>query len=189
MGRRYSIERWREDYAPNPAMLRLLLAREGYRVFQWHDAPGTIYGSHKHDEDQSHWVVSGRLEITVETQGTYVLCAGDRDHLPADNYHTARVLGDDPVFYIVGSKIEAVQTISTGPDVAEIQEMIASQIVAKPKARSRSKASAKKAAPRKAKSKKKGNARKAKAKVEPQDEEAEDLAKVNDLIRIFEKFL
>jgi quercetin dioxygenase-like cupin family protein len=101
----YRIERWREPYAPNPAMLRRTLEQEGYRVFQWCDRPETTYGSHKHVEDQAHWIVSGKLELTVEGSGTFVLEAGDRDFLPAETYHTARVAGCEAVIYLVGQKL------------------------------------------------------------------------------------
>lgn len=98
----YRVERWKEPYPPNPAMLRLELVGEGYDVFQWADRPNTSYGSHKHPQAQSHWIVSGNLEIVVERVGRYVLGPGDRDFMPADTYHTARVLGNEPVVYLVG---------------------------------------------------------------------------------------
>jgi len=83
-------------------MLRHLMSIEGYRVFEWGDRPGSIYVNHKHDEDQSHWVVSGRLELTIEHYGVIVLEPGDRDFMPAGAYHSARVLGDKTVVYLVG---------------------------------------------------------------------------------------
>lgn len=99
----YRIEKWSLPTPPNPAMLRFLLEREGYRVSQWSDNPGVAYGNHKHDEDQSHWIVSGSLEFTVERIGTFVLEPGDRDFMPAGTYHSARVVGDEPVMYLVGA--------------------------------------------------------------------------------------
>ena len=104
------VERWKEFYAPNPAMLRLLLVREGYRVFQWADRPGTISGVHLHDEDQSHWVISGELEITFERGGSYTLKTGDRDFIPANTRHSARVLGEEHLIYLVGEKIKEEKT-------------------------------------------------------------------------------
>jgi len=101
----YKVERWKEVYPPNPAYLRLLLNREGYTtVFQWGDRIGTFYGPHFHNEDQSHWVVSGLLEIHVKDVGTFQLGPGDRDFMPAGTYHTAEVLGDQPAIYLVGVK-------------------------------------------------------------------------------------
>lgn len=102
---KYDIVRWPEPSAPNAAMLRLLMEREGYRVSQWADRPEMVYALHKHEADQSHWVVSGRLEVTVDRVGTFVLEAGDRDFMPAQTWHAARVLGDEPVVYLIGEKI------------------------------------------------------------------------------------
>lgn len=100
----YRVERWKEVYSPNPAMLRLLLVREGYEVFQWADRPRAFYGAHKHPEEQSHWIISGNLEIHVKDVGTFQLGPGDRDFMPAETYHTAQVLGDEAVVYLIGIK-------------------------------------------------------------------------------------
>lgn len=101
----FRVERWKEIYAPNAAMLRFTLVSEGYRVFQWGDRPEAIYVLHKHAEDQTHWVISGALEITIDGGENYVLEAGDRDFLPANTYHSARVVGEESVVYLVGEKI------------------------------------------------------------------------------------
>jgi quercetin dioxygenase-like cupin family protein len=97
------IERWIEDGAPDPAALRQRLLSEGYSVFQWTDAPGTGYGPHAHTEDQSHWIISGALELRIGYE-SYVLRAGDRDFLPANTIHSAFVPGDEPVAYLIGAK-------------------------------------------------------------------------------------
>ena len=101
----YRFEKWKEYYAPNAAMLRATLTADGYRVFQWADPPGMVYGLHSHGEDQSHWVISGALEITLELGGTFVLNAGDRDFMPAGTYHSARVLGEEQALYLIGEKL------------------------------------------------------------------------------------
>jgi quercetin dioxygenase-like cupin family protein len=97
------IERWHDDHAPNASELRQRLQSEGYGVFQWTDAPGTKYGPHAHDEDQSHWILSGALELRVGHE-TYTLRAGDRDFLPARTIHSAFVPGDEPVVYLIGAQ-------------------------------------------------------------------------------------
>lgn len=102
MVQQYRIEKWKEVYSPNGAMLRLKLERDGYRVFQWSDQPGMVYGPHKHGETQCHWIISGKLEIAIERVGTFLLEAGDRDFMPPETYHTARVIGDKPVLYLIG---------------------------------------------------------------------------------------
>lgn len=97
------VEHWSEEKPPNPAELRKLLQDEGYSVFEWTDAPGTKYGPHAHAEDQSHWILSGQLELRVGHE-TYTLRAGDRDYLPANTMHSAFVPGAEPVTYLIGAK-------------------------------------------------------------------------------------
>jgi quercetin dioxygenase-like cupin family protein len=79
------------------------MEEEGYRVFEWIDAPGTVYGPHVHAEDQSHWIISGVLELSIEDE-RYALRAGDRDFLPAFTKHSATVGGDEAVVYLIGAK-------------------------------------------------------------------------------------
>jgi len=97
------VERWPENNAPQAADLKRRLESEGYSVFQWSDAPGTTYRAHAHAEDQSHWIVSGTLELFVGNE-TYTLHAGDRDFLPANTIHSAFVPGDKPVTYLIGAR-------------------------------------------------------------------------------------
>ena len=97
------VDRWNEPYRPNAAELRRRLDAEGYTVFQWSDAPGTVYGPHAHGEDQCHWIISGALELRVGSE-PYTLRAGDRDFLPANTIHSAYVPGDELVIYLIGAK-------------------------------------------------------------------------------------
>lgn len=104
MADRYRVERWTAYHAPNSAMLRYTLESEGFGVFQWADGPGIFYGLHKHAEEQTHWIVSGQLEIHVKGAGTFQLGPGDRDFMPAETYHTARVISNEAVVYLIGIK-------------------------------------------------------------------------------------
>lgn len=97
------IERWSGEASPNAEELKTYLRGEGYSVFQWTDEPGTKYGPHAHPEDQSHWILSGALELRVGHE-TYVLRAGDRDYLPANTIHSAFVPADESVTYLIGAK-------------------------------------------------------------------------------------
>ena len=97
------VERWARENLPDSAALKARLQAEGYSVFQWSDAPGTKYGPHSHPEDQSHWILSGELELRVEHE-TYTLRAGDRDFLSANTVHSAFVPGEEPVTYLIGAK-------------------------------------------------------------------------------------
>jgi quercetin dioxygenase-like cupin family protein len=97
------IERWHENGEPRALDLKQRLESEGYSVFQWTDAAGTSYGPHAHAEDQSHWIISGELELHVGHE-TYTLRSGDRDFLPANTIHAAFVPGDEAVVYLIGAK-------------------------------------------------------------------------------------
>ena len=97
------VERWSEQTRPDEQELKARLQSEGYSVFQCTDAAGTKYGPHAHAEDQSHWILSGELELRVGHE-TYILRAGDRDFLPANTIHSAFVPGDQPVVYLIGAK-------------------------------------------------------------------------------------
>ena len=97
------VERWSEEGEPDAGQLRQRLQSEGYSVFQWTDAPGTRYGPHAHAEDQSHWIISGALELRVGHE-SYTLRAGDRDFLSANTLHSAFVPDDEPVVYLIGAK-------------------------------------------------------------------------------------
>ena len=99
----FGFERWTRDEKPEPTELRRRLQSEGYDVMEWSDSPGMIYPPHSHGEDQSHWVISGELQLTVGRE-TYTLLAGDRDFLPADTMHAAFVPGEEPVRYLIGVK-------------------------------------------------------------------------------------
>jgi quercetin dioxygenase-like cupin family protein len=101
----YRVERWKDSHSPDAATLESQMKRKGYSIFQWSDTPQAIYALHKHERDQSHWIISGVLELTIEKVGTFVLRAGDRDFMPAGTYHSARVVSEEPVVYLIGEKI------------------------------------------------------------------------------------
>ncbi len=100
----YHVEKWTSNHAPNAAMLRYILTTEGYNVLQWGDSPGSALPTHSHENDQTHWIISGSMEMTVERIGTVTLEPGDRDFMPAGTYHSARVIGEEHVVYLVGEK-------------------------------------------------------------------------------------
>ncbi|REJ79457.1 MAG: cupin domain-containing protein [Acidobacteria bacterium] len=102
----YRIEKWEAKQSPDAAVLKKILEKDGFMTFQWSDQPGAVYPPHSHGEDQSHCIVSGKLELDVEGYGRFVLEAGDRDFMPAGTVHAARVLGDEPVVYLIGRKAQ-----------------------------------------------------------------------------------
>ena len=96
----------RQNPTEKPDDLRARLRSEGYDgVYPWSDPPGAVYALHRHETDQTHWIVSGELEITLETGESYLLKSGDRDFLPAQTGHRARVIGEGAVSYLIGEKL------------------------------------------------------------------------------------
>src|SRR5262249_6014892 len=100
------IQRWQRDGLPNEAVMRTTLEEEGYSVCGWTDQPDATYPPHEHADDQSHWVVRGAIALRIGDK-EYVLRAGDRDWMPAGTVHAARVVGDEAVTYLIGSKTRA----------------------------------------------------------------------------------
>lgn len=101
----YRVKKWDRTGDPDAFELQRKMESEGYHVFRWSDGVGRTYGDHSHGEEQSHWIISGKLELTVENYGTFILESGDRDFMPANTIHSARVIGDEAVIYLIGSKI------------------------------------------------------------------------------------
>ena len=101
---KYKVERWNKNGEPDASQLSRILEAEGYSVYQWQDSPGAFYPNHQHGTDQSHWIISGALELTIENVGTFTLESGDRDFMSAKTVHSARVVSDEPVVYLIGEK-------------------------------------------------------------------------------------
>ena len=104
MPKDYRVEKWTGNSVPSAAALKRRKEDEGFSVFQWSDPPGATYSPHVHSDDQSHWIVSGTLELDVTGHGTVQLEAGDRDFMPANTEHSAKVVGGEPVVYLIGSR-------------------------------------------------------------------------------------
>jgi quercetin dioxygenase-like cupin family protein len=100
----YSVERWSRPDSPDPDELHRLMETEGYSVYRWTDRAGALYPPHEHPSDQSHWIISGTLELNVDGVGVVTLAQGDRDFMPAGTVHSARVLGSEPVAYLIGER-------------------------------------------------------------------------------------
>jgi quercetin dioxygenase-like cupin family protein len=101
----YRVKKYQGTQPPDARAMVHAMETEGYRVLEWSDRPGISYGGHRHEEDQSHLIISGQIEFVVEGHGTVTLGPGDRDYMPAGTMHSARVVGDEPVFYLIGSRI------------------------------------------------------------------------------------
>lgn len=103
----FQVRRWTEFNAPSPAVLVWHLGNEGYAIKHWIGQPGIVYAWRKCQIDRSHWVVTGELEITHEKGESYILKPGDRDFIPVNSWYMARVVGEEPVSYLVGEKAKA----------------------------------------------------------------------------------
>lgn len=104
MGKEYSIVKWTQADPPEADTLHKSMISEGYDVFKWSDGPHTVYDMHSHQDDQSHWIISGRFGLTIKGVGKFTLEPGDRDFMPAGTRHSARVNGGKAVYYLIGAK-------------------------------------------------------------------------------------
>ncbi len=77
------------------------LERKRYRCFEWTDLPGTEYPPHTHPHDEVLCVLSGTMHMTVAGEER-TLHAGDHLELPRNTVHTATVVGNSPVRYLIG---------------------------------------------------------------------------------------
>jgi quercetin dioxygenase-like cupin family protein len=97
--------RWNKETKPSLDALRLALGKEGYKVSEWTDPPGTVYPAHLPDEAETRWVVRGKLRIGLVERGEEItLATGDRLDLEPHEMYWADVEGDYPVMYLIGTK-------------------------------------------------------------------------------------
>ncbi len=96
------VVEWNDSQAPTEAELRARLESEGYQVFSWNDAAGTVYEPHRHEHDESLWIVSGQMTFGVAGDD-YALGPGDRLMLPGGTVHSA-VAGPQGAAYLVGQR-------------------------------------------------------------------------------------
>jgi quercetin dioxygenase-like cupin family protein len=99
---RLEVLRWRGPGAPAADDLHARLAADGFAPFVWTDPPGAHYEPHRHDHDESLWVIDGEITFGVEGR-RYPLRAGDRLMLPAGTVHTADA-GPAGATYLIGER-------------------------------------------------------------------------------------
>ncbi len=92
------IEHWNEerDGELNEANFRRKLHDRGYRVSTYVYPPGTYFPEHDHGVDKIDGVLSGRFRMTLGGQSV-ILEPGDLLVVPKHAFHSAEVVGDDPV--------------------------------------------------------------------------------------------
>jgi quercetin dioxygenase-like cupin family protein len=107
---------WKDAAEPGENALRRTLEEEGFEVHTWRDPADRVYGEHRHDCDESLWVLRGSLVFQVKGRD-YVLGPGDRLQLPAHVAHCATA-GPDGATYLIGQRKEADQGRPTQRGVA-----------------------------------------------------------------------
>ncbi len=86
----------------------------GWWPVSWRDAPGEVYGAHKHDADQTLYLIEGFMELGVGSE-TYRLNPGDRLELPAFTVHSAKM--PSGATYIIGMpKVDLLSEHILAPD-------------------------------------------------------------------------
>jgi len=86
----------------------------GWWPISWRDAPGETYEPHKHDADQTLYLVEGSLELEVGGE-THSLHPGDKLELPAFTVHSVKA--PSGATYIIGMpKIDLLSEHALAPD-------------------------------------------------------------------------
>jgi quercetin dioxygenase-like cupin family protein len=92
------IEHWHpeRDGPLTEANMRRKLEDRGYRVHKYVYPPGTHFPDHDHGVDKIDGVLSGRFRMSIGG-GSVILEAGDLLVVPKHVFHSAEVVGDQPV--------------------------------------------------------------------------------------------
>jgi len=99
------IKRWTQKELPALDELRQELSKQGFRVSEWTDAPGTVYPVHQHPDAEVRWVVRGQLRVGLpERDQEIILEAGDCLELEPNEMYWADVEAPRPVMYLIGTK-------------------------------------------------------------------------------------
>lgn len=79
-----------------PGVTRRTFSSERMTYIRYVYAPGAVFPSHSHAQEQITLVLQGRIAFTVG-EGTVELGPGEAAVIPAGVEHGARVLGDEEV--------------------------------------------------------------------------------------------
>lgn len=93
---------WTDPNPPSERALRSQLESEGYDVRRWRDPSDRVYAAHRHELDESLWVLHGRIVFRVEGDEV-ALEPGDRLLLPGGTVHSAKA-GPDGATYLIGQR-------------------------------------------------------------------------------------
>ena len=90
------------------------ISEAGWWPVSWRDAPRDVYDAHKHDADQTLYVIEGQIEFGVDDK-ILRLNPGDKLELPAFTVHTAKA--PKGATYIVGlPKVDLLSEHAIAPD-------------------------------------------------------------------------
>jgi len=93
---------WAGARPPGAVELGRRLASEGFDAFLWRDRPGARHPDHRHDRDESLWLVHGEITFAIAGQ-SHALAPGDRLLLPAGTVHAA-LAGPEGAAYLIGRR-------------------------------------------------------------------------------------
>ena len=80
------------------------IIKEGYRPVSWTDEPNASYEPHRHEDDETLYILAGSMDFTdLETGKTHHLEPGDKLFLPANTLHSANTR--EGTTYIMGIRI------------------------------------------------------------------------------------
>lgn len=101
------FESWdrRHDGELSEEAMRRKLESFGYYVHAYTYAPGTRFTAHTHEIDKIDGVLSGRFRIQMYGREV-ILEAGDLVWIPNGAFHSAEVVGRDPVVSLDASRRE-----------------------------------------------------------------------------------
>jgi quercetin dioxygenase-like cupin family protein len=84
--------------------LKTELKKEFPIVYEWTDAPNTVYEPHAHQGRVSFYITDGEIVMDFNGEKKH-LKGGDRFDVPVKTKHSALV-GENGVSYVVGQDIE-----------------------------------------------------------------------------------
>ena len=93
---------WNQDGEPGESVLRRRLEAEGFEVHAWRDPADRVYDEHRHECDESLWLLRGSMRFRVDGR-EFPLGPGDRLQLPARVTHAA-IAGPEGATYLIGQR-------------------------------------------------------------------------------------
>jgi len=90
------------------------ISKADWWPISWRDAPGEVFEPHKHDSDQTLYLVEGYLELEIGGR-SHILNPGDKLELPAFTVHSAKA--PSGATYIIGMpKVDLLSEHALAPD-------------------------------------------------------------------------